>query len=555
MRAATYTRFSLDKQDRNSTAAQLRNCTQLIEHEGWQQVGTYADEAITGSDNERPDYRRLLADAEAGKFDVIVLDETSRFTRAPGELQRQLALLKFRGQFLVDCRGFDSRQAGASLIASVANYMDEQEVEKIIHRTRRGQREVVEQEFNPGGRAYGYSSEPVRTSGKRRWRIVVVPGQAEIVDEIFKSYADGSGLKAIAESLNARGTPSPGSSWRRKQRRCRGWLGSTVRAILLNERYTGKLIWNRTSWTKVPFTSRRIKVERPRSEWVVRDMPALAIVSPDTWQRVQARFAEPSRREQAKAGRARRGRPPRHLLSGLMVCGRCGAAMIIESRGRYACSSRTNGGASLCDNHLRVDHAVAEEALLSGVQRELLSDDMVAYMQRRVRERIRDMRKQATSGAATVQRLQSELRSIGTKLERVADAVEQRGYSETLEARLTRLEQQKAAMTKQLDAARRDDAPLSSLPDIIPDLVERYRDMVGQIALLGRNRHAKAEDVDKARRALSALLGPVHVEPRGEVLVARVTATGARLVESSPASINRSFVVAGAGFEPATFGL
>ena len=382
MRAATYTRFSTDKQDSNSTAAQLRNCTQLIEREGWEHVGTYSDEGITGSDNDRPDYRRLLADAEAGKLDMIVVDETSRLTRAPGELQRQLALLKFRGQFLVDCRGFDSRQTGASLIASVANYMDEQEVEKIIHRTRRGQREVVEQEFNPGGRAYGYSSEPVRTSGKRRWRIVVVPGQAEVVREIFQRYAAGEGMKSIAEGLNARGTASPGSTWRRKQRRCRGWLGSTVRAILLNERYTGKLIWNRTSWTKVPFTSRRIKVERPRSEWVIRDMPALAIVSQDTWQRVQARFAEPSRRKQAKASKVRRGRPPRYLLSGLMVCDRCGAKMIIESRGRYACSSRTNGGSSLCDNHLRVDHKIAETALLSGVQRELLSDDMVSYMQR-----------------------------------------------------------------------------------------------------------------------------------------------------------------------------
>ncbi|MCH6549168.1 MAG: recombinase zinc beta ribbon domain-containing protein [Proteobacteria bacterium] len=238
-----------------------------------------------------------------------------------------------------------------------------------------------------------------------------------------------------------------------------------------------------------------------------------------------------------------------------MVCDSCGAAMIIESRGRYACSSRANGGSSLCNNHLRVDHEVAETALLSGVQRELLSDDMIAYMQRRVRERIRDMRKLATSGTATVKRLQSELAEIDGKLERIADAIEQRGYSETLETRLTRLEQQKSAAVKQLDAARSEDTPLAKLPDIIPGLVERYRDMVGQIAQLGRNRHVKAEDVDKARQALSALLGPIRVEPRGEVLVAKVTATGARLVDSSPASINRSFVVAGAGFEPATFGL
>jgi chromosome segregation ATPase len=159
---------------------------------------------------------------------------------------------------------------------------------------------------------------------------------------------------------------------------------------------------------------------------------------------------------------------------------------------------------------------------------------MVGYMQRRVRERVRDMRKQASSSTATVRRLQSELRSIETKLERIADAIEQRGYSETLEARLSQLEQRKATVEKQLYTARRDDAPLSLLPDIIPGLVERYRDMVGEIAQLGRNPSAKTDDVSKARKALSALLGPVRVEPRGEVLVAKVTTTGARLVEYEP---------------------
>ena len=549
MKAKIYTRFSdASRQDANSTAAQIRNCVQLIEREGWQHIGTYSDEGISGSDNERPEYRHLLADAEAGKFDVIVLDETSRFTRAPGELQRQLAMLKFRGQFLVDCRGFDSRQAGSSLLASVSNYMDEQEVEKIIHRTRRGQREVVEMDLNPGGRAFAYSSVPVKTNGKRRWRIVVVPEQAEVVREIFRRYIAGEGFSTIADSLNARGVPSPGSTWQRKTRRRRGWLASAVRAILCNEKYRGKLIWNRTKWTKVPFTAKRKMVERPRSEWVIRDMPALAIVSENTWQRVRARFAEPSRRKQARASKLRRGRPPRYLLSGLMVCDRCGAKIIIESKGRYSCSSRTNGAKSLCDNHLRVDHEVAETALLSGIKRELLSDDLIAYMQRRVRERIRDMHNNAKPASRLVKRLQSELREIDSKLQRIADAIEATGISDTLADRLRSLEQAKRKATSHLSDAKKRQKPIDGLPDIIPGLVERYREMVGQIAELGRNRHAKVEDIAKARKALSALLGPIRVEPRGEVLVAKVAVTGEGLVESSPPSINASFLVAGARF-------
>lgn len=296
MKAVVYARYSTDKQDSNSTAAQIRNCKALIKREGWMLVATHADEGISGSDNERPDYKRLLADSEAGKFDVVVVDETSRLTRAPGELTHQLTWLKYRDQFLVDCRGFDSRSNGAGLLASVSNYMDEQELDQIRHRTRRGQREVVELAFNPGGRAYGYSSEPVQTQGKRRWRVITVPEQGDIVRDIFERYAPGAGLKAIAESLNSRDIPSPGSTWNRTERRCRGWVHSAVRAILKNPRYVGKLIWNKSQWVTVPFSSQRKRVERPRSEWIIREVPALRIVPEELWRQVQARFDQPSRR-------------------------------------------------------------------------------------------------------------------------------------------------------------------------------------------------------------------------------------------------------------------
>ena len=417
--------------------------------------------------------------------------------------------------------------------------MDEQELEKVRHRTRRGQREAVLLDFNPGGRAYGYSSELVQTDGKRRWRAVVVPGQADVVRQIFEKYGAGVGLKAIAESLNDQGIPSPGSTWNRKSRRCKGWLHSAVRAILKNERYVGKLIWNRTQWISVPFSSRRKKVDRPRQEWVIREIPALRIVSDELWNQVQARFDAPSRRALAKSQKARMGRPPKHLLSGVMVCVCCGANMVIESRGRYACSSRTNGAKSLCDNALRVDASVAETALLSGIRDRLLDEAML----RRVRKTVRDQLKAARKPATDVEKLRGSLRDVENRLERIADAIAEAGLSPTLRKRLATLESEQGALEARITQAGQE-AP-ARFPEMVPAVVDAYRELVEGIATLGADPETTPDEMRRARDMLSALFGRIRVEPRGDALVAKVSVTGARLAAASPASISPTFVVAG----------
>ena len=274
------------------------------------------------------------------------------------------------------------------------------------------------------------------------------------------------------------------------------------------------------------------------------------IVLVDLWTRVQARFAEPSRRKQSKTAKARRGRPPSHLLSGLLVCDSCGANMVIESRGRYACSSRTNGGRSLCVNNLRVDGDVAEAAILSGVKHQLLSDAAIEQMQKQVRKKLREItRKAPVPPGPSGDALRSELRKVEAKLERIADAIETTGISGILIDRLKALETQKQELSSALKNSKKRKPAGHNLPDIIPGIVKRYRKMVGELAQLGKRPLATPDDVQNARKALLDLFGTIRVEPRGDVLVARIATTGAGLVKASPASINSAFVVAGAGFE------
>ena len=141
MKVAVYARFSTDKQDKTRFAGKISNCETVAKENDWRVVKCFTDEAISGTDDSRPEYKQLLADSEARKFDAIIVDETSRLTRSPGELPRLLALLEFRNQFLLDCKGFDSRHETAALLASIYGGIDSLELRKIKERTHRGLRE------------------------------------------------------------------------------------------------------------------------------------------------------------------------------------------------------------------------------------------------------------------------------------------------------------------------------------------------------------------------------------------------------------------------------
>ena len=81
MRTAIYARYSGDKQRETSIDDQVRNCTQHVEREGFSVSQVYHDKAITGAIKARPGYQQMLKDAEAGAFDILMVDDLSRLSR------------------------------------------------------------------------------------------------------------------------------------------------------------------------------------------------------------------------------------------------------------------------------------------------------------------------------------------------------------------------------------------------------------------------------------------------------------------------------------------
>ena len=101
MRAVIYARYSSDQQREASIEDQIRVCERRIEREGWTLLHSYNDRALSGASRLRPGYQRLLEDARAGEFDVVVSEALDRLSRDQEDVAALYKHLSFAGVKLV----------------------------------------------------------------------------------------------------------------------------------------------------------------------------------------------------------------------------------------------------------------------------------------------------------------------------------------------------------------------------------------------------------------------------------------------------------------------
>jgi site-specific DNA recombinase len=366
LKAAIYARYSSGLQRPTSIDDQIALCMDAASRFECE-IATehiYSDEERSGEIVEqRPGYQRLLQAAQRREFEAIIVEAQDRLWRNQAEMHVALRRLRFYGVRIFSvATATDLTGRAGRLLASIMGWKDEDFLEDLREKTRRGMLGQVKRGLSPGGRAYGYRSVPIYDETKRDaygqplvvgYRRAVNPDEAPNVRRIFEMYAAGQSPKTIAHRLNDEGIPAP--SWREGAPQ-RGWTWSTINGspkkaigILNNPLYVGRLVWNRSCKVRDPDAGKRITCARPGSEWVFVDVPELRIIPDDLWHQVQAR--REALRWSGK-GRIRdpRGGQRRHLLSGLLVCGECGAHYIIKTREYYGCASNINRGKSICSN-------------------------------------------------------------------------------------------------------------------------------------------------------------------------------------------------------------
>lgn len=426
MRAVIYSRFSTDRQADSSIADQERVCSEYAERACWTIVECYSDEGISGAAMaNRPGVMRLREAAFAKRFDTLLVTDLSRLSRSNGQLSTLVDQLVFRGIRVIGVQdGYDSSRKGHELQVGLSGIIGQAFRSMIKDRTYSAMESRAKTQRPTGGRAYGYANDQ----------------EAAIVREIFQRAADGESCGAIAVSLNRRAVPSPGSLWEgRSERRCNGWMGSPIRSLLGNARYTGEIIWNKSEWTKDPDSGKRVRRERPRSEWITYQDESQRIVSDELFERVQVRF-----RPMPDATQLRSGRGAKYLLSGLLRCDRCEAHYVLAGAHSYECSNHRDG--ATCDNGIRVRRDHAEAVLLDPIRNELLSpariSRMVVEMEAYYSEQLRLRAAKATDAPKELRELEARIARLRERL-RAGDpdltADELQGAIERAEAKRTEL--------------------------------------------------------------------------------------------------------------------
>jgi len=235
----------------------------------------------------------------------------------------------------------------------------------------------------------------------------------------------------------------------------------------------------------------------------------------------------------------KRHRIPRSDFSGLLKCSCCGSNYLIAGAKHYACASYVNGKA--CLNSVRVRRDAVEEALLAGIRDELLSAESVREACRRVRLRLR----QKATSAVPIERIRKAEAEVANLTEALATGALRASHA--LAARFEAAERQLSEL-RACESRASTPAPSALLPDI----ANRYRRLARDLA-----RSLQRTDVDRARIELGRLLGPVRVSPeiRKSGSITNKAAWKRPCCELSGRIRQQVFVVAGAGFEPATFGL
>ena len=307
MRAASYIRVSTAQQateDKVSLEEQQVNIETYCGSKGYRIVERYRDVG-SGASKRRPDFQRMLKDAQEGRFDVIVAWKSDRLSRG---LYPAAALMEALEGSQIGVEAVrDSVDVNTfSLLAAVGKI----ELENIRERARMGSRGRAARGKLWGVLKFGYhlgeQGEPL-----------ITPAEAEVVSRVFTEYVQGHNPMSIAGGLNADRLLTRGGN---------PWTNAEIWRIIRESTYKGQGYFNRRSFFKRDNGQREVRHRRmrPRDEWVEVAFPP--IVDDATWDQAQE-----IRRRNARIN-ARTGANLKFPLRGLVWCGSCGGRFVSHGR-------------------------------------------------------------------------------------------------------------------------------------------------------------------------------------------------------------------------------
>lgn len=295
-----YARVSTDKDEQlTSYEAQLDYYTNYIQnHEGWEFVGMYSDEGISGTNmKHREGFLSMVSDAKAGKIDLIITKSVSRFARNTVDSLTTIRDLKDCGvEIFFEKEGIWTMDQAGEVLITIMSSLAQEESRSISENVAWGKRKGMAD----GKVSVNYSM--FLGYGKD---MQVIPEEAKIVQSIYRMYIEGLSEYSIAKKLMEEGVPSPAGKEK--------WYRTTVKSILQNEKYRGSALLQKT-FTEDFLTKKHRKNEGQLPQyWIEKSHEA--IISPEIFDKAQA---------ERKRRSGQRHYSGVSIFSNKIKCGECG---------------------------------------------------------------------------------------------------------------------------------------------------------------------------------------------------------------------------------------
>ena len=451
--AFIYARYSTDNQNPDSISVQVSKCAKWCDEKDIPVVGIYADEAVSGMKDSRPEFDRMMQHLAMGKADCVVIYDQSRMFRkmtASFAFRDELECMDVTvysvtqptvGKDLRDPTNFLTEGSMALFNQIWALQSRQKTMEKLRYMARNGQ--------HTGGKpALGYMIE--------NGRLVICEAEAAIVRRIFSEYASGTSYRNIIEGLNRDGL---------KTKRGGSFGANSLHDMLKNEKYIGTLVYGQSPYR--PDGTRNTHAKDGKD--VIKIENAIpAIIDRDTFDKVQSKMAS-NKHQQG-------GRPPKNRsypLKGRVYCGCCKSSLNVSiSRGEYyyyKCSSKKRKHD--CEG-VSISVDVLENSVVEAVKSVLGTPKNTDNLIRILREQ-----KEVIHGGA-VRRLKAliaESEEVSKKLDNAVEAVLGGMTSQALKDKMKELEFRKAeieveiqSLKQQVDAAA---IPVDKLRIILDTIV------------------------------------------------------------------------------------
>lgn len=310
LRVGAYCRVSSNHDEQQqSFSAQVDYYTRLIgANFEWQFYGIYADEGISGtSKSKRTEFLRLMRDCEARKLDMVITKSISRFARNTQDCIEAIRKLKeWNVAIFFEKENINTLEIENEMLITILGSTAQEESISISKNNKWAiQKRFKNGEWNPSYLPYGYTKD---CDGE----IIIDETEAIIVRRIFNEYLNGKGTYLIANDLTADAAPT--------RKGAKAWSDGVVTEILLNEKYVGDLLMQKTYTTDVLPLMRK-KNNGQRQKYFIQDNHE-SIISREQAERVLV-IMEQRRKEKGVDNTGKYQN--RYPFSSRIICGECGS--------------------------------------------------------------------------------------------------------------------------------------------------------------------------------------------------------------------------------------